>query len=865
MSGRSRVLQRKCACGGAAAQHGECEECKKKRQSSLQRNAVGAGSGVAPPIVHDVLRSPGQPLDSGARARLEPQFAYNFSDVRVHTDSQAAASAKAVDAVAYTVGNRIVFDSGQYSPRTVRGHQLLAHELTHVVQQRDSAPAGDLMVETANSDAEREADRAGFRAITETPQKGTQASPLPSKRVQRTVGGAIAGALLGGIAGAVLGSFLGPAGAILGGLAGLVIGGLLGNLDTRSRKLKPSEITMAKEIFKDSIDYSKIEITRDSLFAVGAPRTIGNTIHLKSTEPWLHFKGNTLDLSDESSPHGSRTGEQTLIHEMTHVWQYQNGGIAYMPQSIIAQIKASASGGDRGGAYNWRDAIKAKTPWVKWNPEQQAELVEDYNISLRRINSHTGTAGDYQTVSDALPYIRMLQNREGAPTFFGSDKSDKKVQKKSRSDAPTPSGKTTAPPIVHDALRSPGTPLDAATRSFMETRFGQDFSGVRLHTDAMAAQSTRAVDALAYTVGSDIVIDRSYYDASTGRGAHLLAHELAHVAQQSASGSARSGKLLVGAAHDPAERDAEQAADRVMSGNGAVVGHRDSHEYVRRQPAGQDDEPKKDPKPWLRFGDWVINPQATVPFLGSGTLEDIHKVAEAVHPSDKDKNPCPSGWRRLRINEKESRCCQGYPTDEKHCCSPKELTIDRGVWACKPAPDKPKSEAPRPDAPQKAPAPAPGEINRNFKLKLPPLPDLTVDRPIHFLLDQPAAPVANEAALRANLTAEGKSDLTRVIDWLIKFPQFGVQLTGMASIEGPTAHNMQLGEARARSVANVLVMRGIDPHRITEPVGGKDDCPPVSAGIHNCGDSHASKTIDPNDRQVRARLFVLPESPAKRP
>jgi Domain of unknown function (DUF4157) len=136
MSGRSGVLQRKCACGASGAkQHGECEDCKKKK-ASVQRRALGAGPSTAPPIVHDVLRSAGQPLDRGTRSLLEPHFGHSFSNVRVHTDSRAAASARAVDAAAYTVGDNVVFDSGQYSPQTVRGHQLLAHELTHVVQQR---------------------------------------------------------------------------------------------------------------------------------------------------------------------------------------------------------------------------------------------------------------------------------------------------------------------------------------------------------------------------------------------------------------------------------------------------------------------------------------------------------------------------------------------------------------------------------------------------------------------------------------------------------------------------------------------------------------------------------------------------------
>lgn len=89
----------------------------------------------APGIVHDVLRSPGQPLEASTRTLMESRFGHDFSRVRVHADTQAAESARAVNAQAYTVGSQIVFGAGQYAPVMSEGRQLLAHELAHVVQQ----------------------------------------------------------------------------------------------------------------------------------------------------------------------------------------------------------------------------------------------------------------------------------------------------------------------------------------------------------------------------------------------------------------------------------------------------------------------------------------------------------------------------------------------------------------------------------------------------------------------------------------------------------------------------------------------------------------------------------------------------------
>jgi hypothetical protein len=110
--------------------------------SLAQRENNSSGShSDAPPIVSDVLSSPGQQFDSSTRQFLEQRFAHDFSRVRVHADGQAATSAQAVHARAYTVGRDVVFGQGQYVPTTSDGKHLLAHEMAHVLQQQNSAPS----------------------------------------------------------------------------------------------------------------------------------------------------------------------------------------------------------------------------------------------------------------------------------------------------------------------------------------------------------------------------------------------------------------------------------------------------------------------------------------------------------------------------------------------------------------------------------------------------------------------------------------------------------------------------------------------------------------------------------------------------
>lgn len=110
-----------------------------------------------PPIVHDVVRSPGQPLEPATRTFMEPRFGHDFSQVRVHTDARAAKSASVINAQAYTVGHHTVFGRGRYTPQTCGGRYLLAHELMHVV-----SPSGGGILRAVASDYDEIEDRLTY-------------------------------------------------------------------------------------------------------------------------------------------------------------------------------------------------------------------------------------------------------------------------------------------------------------------------------------------------------------------------------------------------------------------------------------------------------------------------------------------------------------------------------------------------------------------------------------------------------------------------------------------------------------------------------------------------------------------------------
>jgi peptidoglycan hydrolase-like protein with peptidoglycan-binding domain len=181
-SPQSKLLQRTCACGGSPGIEGLCTECRDKRLSlrSTQRGFE------APFAVHTVLNSGGgQPLDATTRAFMEPRFGHDFSQVRVHTDARAAESARAVSALAYTVGKNVVFGAGHYAPETSVGQRLLAHELTHVVQQQKASNAslqGKLTVSQPNNAHEHEAEAQAAMVMEGGRASESTDSPDPSAK-----------------------------------------------------------------------------------------------------------------------------------------------------------------------------------------------------------------------------------------------------------------------------------------------------------------------------------------------------------------------------------------------------------------------------------------------------------------------------------------------------------------------------------------------------------------------------------------------------------------------------------------------------------------------------------------------------------
>lgn len=188
------LLQRRCPCGTHTVGGSECDSCARGngRGQTLQRETTNAGAiDDAPSVVHEVLNSPGQPLDVATRSFFEPRFHHDFSRVRVHTDALAAESARAVGAQAYTVGTDLAFAVGQFAPETSAGRRLLAHELAHTMQQNSAfGLQGKFEISLPNDSSEAEADTIAESIIDGKGrvQPATQTRPHVARQTSAKVG-----------------------------------------------------------------------------------------------------------------------------------------------------------------------------------------------------------------------------------------------------------------------------------------------------------------------------------------------------------------------------------------------------------------------------------------------------------------------------------------------------------------------------------------------------------------------------------------------------------------------------------------------------------------------------------------------------
>ncbi len=311
------------------AEKSPLQQCEMNVRHSLSITPVQTkpetGSGAASPVISSKIESSagkGTPLPQKTLQEMNASFGADFSSVKVHHDSEAVNMNGELQAQAFTHGRDIYFNKGKYNPENKEGKFLLAHELTHVVQQ----------------------------------QSAVQAKPI-----QRSFWGTVGGALVGAVGGFLVG---GPVGAVVGGVAGGVGGDAA---TTHKRGLNNAELQEAQKVFGNSLNYGAVSVSDSSeLMQIGGyARTPGNTVF---------FPTGTLGRTDSSY-------FAFLIHELTHTWQSQHG-VSVLTK---IRYSLSESNYDFGGDAGLAQAIKDGKCFNDFNTEAQASILEKYYKILNGI------------------------------------------------------------------------------------------------------------------------------------------------------------------------------------------------------------------------------------------------------------------------------------------------------------------------------------------------------------------------------------------------------------------------------------------------------------------------------------------------
>lgn len=404
-------------------------------------------------------------------------------------------------------------------------------------------------------------------------------------------------------------------------------------------------------------------------------------------------------------------------------------------------------------------------------------------------------------------------------------------------------GESEVPPIVYDVLRSPGRPLDRATRDFLEPRFGHDFSSIRVHVDPVAAQSARAVGARAYTVGQEIAFGAGLYAPSSHDGRKLIAHELAHTLQQSVeTGSAASQvpRLRIGASDDTFEREAEVVSSRLTAGEPMErsasaapqvaagcprnpVLQRDEEEGGQKKAESSEEEPLIPMPVFDEFDPVIIAPDIEgIPDFIRGKEVPLSTLKKALDflrgkksGATDDRRVCDRipGMETAELGKFRGQCCKKFKRDEENCCNWRRLSLQDSRCCTKDEVLLPNNKCFKPKRAigPVQPVPAPSKPSVTFPPPLPPLGQqmppvrfgtisgMTIDK---FAVDSDKVP------------ARFAKDLDHVAALLKIYTDAEIHIEGHTDSTFTDEHNKKLSKKRAEAVKKELEKRGVAASRM---------------------------------------------------
>jgi ankyrin repeat protein len=619
---------------------------------------------IVPPTIREVLSSPGLPLDPAIRAYMEPRFGHDFSRVRVHSGLAAEQSARDVNAQAYTAGHDIVFGAGRLSTVTYEGRRLIAHELMHVVQQRDRGQAiqrqptsptvDDLTNAISNHDLGRvqqlissgvdvnALDKNGMTPLTQATKDGdlqimellinnsTKVDGRNNDRetpliIAATIGNQQAAEILlknnawvnaqdlqhrGPLFLSVQNNDLKMVNFFLQNGADVDLTADWGRTSLMEAATKGYQNIM-KALIQNGAKVNKEDANnRTALMeaaSTGNPKSVkllldenadpnkvdkfGRTAIMdasefgsaQATKELLKAKA-SVNVQDQDGRtalmEAAKKGKHNIVKviiqnsntdvnlkdnkgETALIEAAKSGDVDTLKAILQSKVKVDLNMQDNNGKTALMEAASSGKPGMVKTLVQKTPKPD---LNMQDLDGKTALilaveSGDVEGIkalvqsgvklditdkhgNTALSAAQSILFQGGPDTQKNFGEIVKILQKTPHKRIQPFSGQSNgridaASANVDQALSSQGRPLEPVVRKDMEQHLGYDFSRVRIHSDAVAEQSARNLNAQAYTVGNDIVFGAGQYAPGAHQGRRMIAHELTHVLQQQGNSDGR--------------------------------------------------------------------------------------------------------------------------------------------------------------------------------------------------------------------------------------------------------------------------------------------------------------------------------------
>ncbi|SHN40831.1 DUF4157 domain-containing protein [Chitinophaga sp. CF418] len=566
MADRVMRMPGKSSCGmlskgliGSSLQR-KCEHCEEeeKKKKSLMRKTEGSGGGFAasPQLASRLENSKGggAPLPANTRSFMENAFSRDFSQVRIHAGNEAHDMSHSIQARAFTHGNDLYFNSGQYQPNTSEGQRLLAHELTHVVQQegdRTSQLQREIELRPPGKGEFSAFDRAGElinRLNTVHPEAITYS--LDGNKIRCTV-----------VEGAALTTFDSEMKNFIENTETLIPLRLISKHGLARPGGDPS--AGFEPVVID--DYESGYVDLDDLLASEGITFQLNLIHfLKERFVTKNYKdrlGSQIPKAEFDKAHAA--GQQEEVDVLRNIFDDPSIRLATKEPDKLNDTDFQFVYFSNAEKYTIFVFLKSPTKLltkstIRVRPAGKKKLVTVDEFLEERSKAkaaapavqprlYVNNPGDrYEQEADAMADRVMRMSAVQAPAQHTQALIGPSVQRKCAQceeaekeegimrKAEGGGGLQASPALASKliATKGNGAPLPDGTRHFMENAFSADFSRVSIHNNSEAADMNQSIRAHAFTHGNDIYFNSGRYSPHTQQGQHLLAHELTHTLQQ---------------------------------------------------------------------------------------------------------------------------------------------------------------------------------------------------------------------------------------------------------------------------------------------------------------------------------------------